>query len=66
MTTKKIEIITRHQINFGTADKPNHKTKGDIVECDSKQADGLIESGYAKDVTPKTAKTKGETADEGK
>lgn len=66
MTTKKIEIITRHQVNFGTADKPDYKTKGDFVECESKQADGLIERGYAKDVTPKTAKTKGEIADEGK
>lgn len=66
MTTKKIEIITRHQVNFGTADNPDYKTKGDFVDCESKQADGLIERGYAMDVTPKTAKTKEEPTDGGK
>lgn len=63
---KKIEIITRHQVNFGTAKQPDHKTKGDTVECDSKRADVLIDWGYAKDVTPKTTKTKEETTDGGK
>lgn len=62
MARKKIEITTRHHVNFGTADKPDHKTRGDVVECEAGQADELVIRGYAKYTEqPRAAKSKEDT-----
>lgn len=48
MKTKIRLVVDRnHFINFGTADKPDLKAAGDVVECDKKVAERLVEGGFA-------------------
>ncbi|WP_308637719.1 hypothetical protein [Paenibacillus silvisoli] len=43
----RLTLAANHQINFGTADKPDHKTDGDQVSCDKKAAAALVTGGLA-------------------
>lgn len=52
----KIKITTEHLVNFGTGDKPNYKTAGDVVECDKDVADRLVAGGFAVYIESKKAK----------
>lgn len=63
MARKKVELTTRHQINFGTAETPDYKTKGDVVECEANQADSLVSRGYAKYVEQQQAAKREAKAD---
>jgi hypothetical protein len=42
-----LEIIYEHQLNFGTADHPDYKTAGDVVNCNKSIAENLVNGGFA-------------------
>lgn len=48
--------MTEHLVNFGTGDKPDYKTAGDVVECDKDVADRLVAGGFAVYIESKKAK----------
>ncbi|SEM81757.1 hypothetical protein [Paenibacillus sp. OV219] len=43
----RLTLADNHQVNFGTADKPDYKTDGDEVSCDKKAAAALVTDGLA-------------------